>query len=37
MRANTSWERFYQSVQRALPKQNTDLELNPTDKDGEPL
>lgn len=37
MRANTSWDRFYRSMQRALPKQNANLELNLTDKEGEPL
>jgi hypothetical protein len=37
MRANTSWDRFYRSMQRALPKQNTNLELNLTNKEGELL
>lgn len=37
MRANTNWDRFYRSMQRALPKQNANLELNLTDKEGEPL
>jgi hypothetical protein len=37
MRANTSWDRFYRSMQRALPKQNANLELNLTNKEGEPL
>jgi hypothetical protein len=37
MRANTSWDRFYRSMQRALPKQNSNLELNLTDNEGEPL
>ena len=37
MRANTSWDRFYRSMQRALPKRNSNLELNLTDKEGEPL
>ncbi|MGD0025657.1 MAG: P63C domain-containing protein [Xanthobacteraceae bacterium] len=37
MRANTSWDKFYRSMQRALPKQNANLELNLTDKEGEPL
>jgi len=37
MRANTNWDRFYRSMQRALPKLNTNLELNLTDKEGEPL
>jgi hypothetical protein len=36
-RANTSWERFYRSVQRAFPKLNSTLELSLTDKEGEPL
>ena len=36
-RANTSWERFYRSVQRAFPKLNSILELSLTDKEGEPL
>jgi len=37
MRANTSWDRFYRSMQRALPKQNANLELNLTDKEGAPV
>lgn len=37
MRANTSWDRFYRSMQRALPKQNANLELNLTDQEGEPV
>lgn len=37
MRANTSWDRFYRSMQRALPKQNANLELNLTNKEGEPF
>jgi hypothetical protein len=37
MKANKSWDRFYRSMQRALPKQNSNLELNLTDKEGEPL
>jgi hypothetical protein len=37
MRANTTWVRFYRSMQRALPKQNANLELNLTNKEGEPL
>ncbi len=37
MRANTSWDKFYRSMQRALPKQNANLELNLTDQAGEPL
>ena len=37
MRANTSWDKFYRSMQRALPKQNANLELNLTDNEGEPL
>lgn len=37
MRANTNWGRFYRSMQRALPKQNANLELNLTSKEGEPL
>jgi hypothetical protein len=37
MRANTNWDRFYRSMQRALPKQNANLELNLTNKEGEPL
>jgi hypothetical protein len=36
-RANTSWEKFYRSMQRALPKRNENLELNLTDKQGAPL
>lgn len=36
-RANTSWDRFYRSVQRAFPKLNDTMELNLTDKEGEPL
>jgi hypothetical protein len=36
-RANTSWDRFYRSVQRAFPKLNSTLELALTDKEGEPL
>ena len=28
MRVNPSWDRFYRSMQRALPKQNANLELN---------
>ena len=35
-RANTSWDRFYRSVQRAFPKLNTTLELPLTDNEGEP-
>lgn len=37
MRANTNWERFYRSMQRALPKQKANLELNLTDNEGEPV
>jgi hypothetical protein len=37
MKANTTWDRFYRSMQRALPKQNANLELSLTDQDGEPL
>jgi hypothetical protein len=37
LRANTNWDRFYRSMQRALPKQNENLELNLTNKEGEPL
>jgi hypothetical protein len=37
MRANTSWDKFYRSMQRALPKRNENLELNLTDKEGESL
>jgi len=36
-RANTSRDRFYRSVQRAFPKLNSTIELNLTDKKGEPL
>lgn len=36
-RANTSWDRFYRSVQRAFPKLNDTIELNLTDKEGEPM
>jgi hypothetical protein len=37
MGENTSWDKFYRSMQRALPKQNATLELNLTDKEGEPV
>ena len=33
MRANTSWDKSYRSMQRALPKQNANLELDLTDKE----
>ena len=35
-RANTSWGRFFCSVQRAFPKLNSTIELNLIDKEGEP-
>ena len=37
MRANTSWDRFNRSMQRAMPKQTANLELNLTDNEGESL
>lgn len=36
-RANTSWDRFYRSVQRAFPKRNENLELALANSEGEPL
>jgi hypothetical protein len=35
--AVANWDRFYRSMQRALPKQNANLELNLINKEGEPL
>jgi hypothetical protein len=37
MRANTDWDGFYRSMQRALHQQNANLDLNLTDKEGDPL